>query len=190
MAGKPSAFSFNKQTFRMILISSFLYGFCCYLTTTIPIEGSSLRPAVVVLTIFGALYGPVVGFLAGFIGSYVSDLLLMDVWIHWNLGNGLIGLFSGLPYFLKNFQPYEGRVKGIHYLWVAIWGIVGNYVGCFSAVLIDIVIESPDLDVVGWALVPATVNALWVVTLGLLVLRAVAERNVQSQLKDADIKKD
>jgi len=56
--------------------------------------------------------------------------------------------------------------------------------------LIDIVIESPDLDVVGWALVPATVNALWVVTLGLLVLRAVAERNAQPQLKDSDIKKD
>jgi len=95
MAGKPSAFSFNKHTFRVILISSFLYGFCCYLTTTIPIEGSSLRPAVVVLTIFGALYGPVVGFLAGFIGSFVSDLLLMDVWIHSKKLSTLSGTSEG-----------------------------------------------------------------------------------------------
>ncbi|WP_134687167.1 ECF transporter S component [Brevibacillus migulae] len=189
MTGKPSAFSFNKQTILMILIGSFLYGFFSYLTITIQIEGNSLRPAIVVLTVMGALFGPMIGFLSGFIGAFFSDLFAWDVWIHWNLGNGLIGLFSGLPYYLKNFHPFQGRVKRSHYMWVAFWGITGNYIGLFFAVLIDILKGTPDLDVVGWALVPASINALWVVTVGLMVLWAVADRNAK-QLNDTDIKKD
>lgn len=177
--------SFTKQSIRAMIVGILLYGLTSYLTAMVPVDGSSLRPAVVILTVFGALYGPYVGFFAGTLGALINDLLARDVWYHWILGNGLIGLFSGLPYFLKGFHPLQGMARKIHYVLVAACGIAGNYLGLLTAVSIDLVIGTPGTDVISWALVPATVNALWVITLGILLLWAIVERSA-NQKNDED----
>ncbi|NGQ94188.1 hypothetical protein G3578_03235 [Brevibacillus sp. SYP-B805] len=183
---QPTATRKQTQTVVMVGIGAILYGFLSYLTQFITVEGGSLRPAIVVLTLWGALYGRLAGFFVGMLGALINDLLSMDVWLHWDIGNGIIGWFAGLAYHMKEFDLRRGRIRGVHYCRIAGYGLLGNYIGLTAPALADLLLQTPGIDVIGWAIMPATVNAIWVCTLGLLVIAALAHRNASQPSIDPD----
>ncbi|MEJ8547500.1 ECF transporter S component [Brevibacillus borstelensis] len=164
---------------RVIGLGVILYGFLSYITDYIPIAGSSLRPAIVILTIAGACFGPLTGFLLGAFGTLLTDVLSGQLWISWIIGNGVIGLFSGFASLHKEFDLNSGKMSQSHYVWLALWGISGNLIGLAGAAFFDILTGSPDVSILHWAIVPAAVNSLWILLLGLPIITAIVKRKAE-----------
>lgn len=90
---KPSLWAWNTRTVVATGIGAALYGAASWINVPI-VPDTQLRPAIALLAILGALYGPVVGFIAGFIGHVFNDLITSGaVW--WSLGAGF-GHYGGL----------------------------------------------------------------------------------------------
>ncbi len=81
-------------------IGAALYGVFNYIFNTIPmpsVSQVSLRPAICIPVFFGYAFGPVVGFFTGAVGNILGDFITgWGVFPAWDLGNGLIGMISGL----------------------------------------------------------------------------------------------
>jgi uncharacterized membrane protein len=57
----------------------------------------SLRPAIALPMFFGYAFGPVVGFFTGAVGNMFGDALTgFGLSPQWSIGNGLVGLISGM----------------------------------------------------------------------------------------------
>lgn len=57
----------------------------------------SLRPAIAIPMFFGYVFGPVVGFFTGAVGNMFGDALTgFGLSPQWSVGNGLVGLISGM----------------------------------------------------------------------------------------------
>jgi hypothetical protein len=57
----------------------------------------ALRPAIAIPMFFGYAFGPAVGFFTGAVGNLVGDALTgFGLSPQWSVGNGLVGLISGL----------------------------------------------------------------------------------------------
>jgi hypothetical protein len=57
----------------------------------------SLRPAIAIPMFFGYAFGPVVGFFSGAVGNMFGDALTgFSLSPQWSVGNGLIGMISGM----------------------------------------------------------------------------------------------
>ncbi len=57
----------------------------------------ALRPAIVIPMFFGYAFGPVVGFFTGAVGNMFGDALTgFGLSPQWSIGNGLIGMISGM----------------------------------------------------------------------------------------------
>jgi hypothetical protein len=57
----------------------------------------ALRPAIAIPMFFGYAFGPVVGFFTGAVGNMFGDALTgFGLSPQWSIGNGLIGMISGL----------------------------------------------------------------------------------------------
>jgi uncharacterized membrane protein len=63
----------------------------------------ALRPAIALPMFFGYTFGPVVGFFTGAVGNMFGDALTgFGLSPQWSVGNGLIGLISGMVYLFKD----------------------------------------------------------------------------------------
>jgi uncharacterized membrane protein len=63
----------------------------------------SLRPAIAIPMFFGFAFGPVVGFFTGAVGNMFGDALTgFGLSPQWSVGNGLVGLISGLVWLFKD----------------------------------------------------------------------------------------
>src|SRR5215212_628611 len=91
------------------VVGSILYSIAIYLTSSIQIPSADnvqLRPGVAIPIICGALFGPIPGFVSGFVGNLVADWALdWGFWPYWYIGNGLMGLASGL--FRPEYPDYR-----------------------------------------------------------------------------------
>src|SRR5690554_6399472 len=78
---------------------------------------TTLKPAMAILGLFAALYGPVVGFLVGFLGHWITDLFMgWGVWFTWVLGSGLVGIMIGLFKYWSKYCVHEGKLPGMQIL--------------------------------------------------------------------------
>ena len=69
----------------------------------------SLRPAIALPMFFGYVFGPVVGFFTGAVGNMFGDALTgFGLSPQWSIGNGLVGLISGLA------ALYVDKRKGLN----------------------------------------------------------------------------
>ena len=97
---KKSLWSFGTREVVYSAIGAALYGILAWVTNILQIPGAasvSVRPAVAIPMFFGVAFGPIVGFIAGFLGNIIADLLSgYGFWIWWDIGNGLMGFFTGL----------------------------------------------------------------------------------------------
>jgi uncharacterized membrane protein len=63
----------------------------------------ALRPAIAIPMFFGYVFGPVVGFFTGAVGNMFGDALTgFGLSPQWSLGNGLVGMISGMVMLYKN----------------------------------------------------------------------------------------
>ncbi|WP_044641877.1 ECF-type riboflavin transporter substrate-binding protein [Risungbinella massiliensis] len=175
--GKPPVFQLKTQTVVVIGIAAALYGLLSFATSYIPMGGNSLRPAVVILTLFGALYGPLVGFFAGFFGNVVGDLITGQIWINWCIGNGVLGMFAGFIYLHKRFNPNEGKFNWIHCVLILFYSVIGNAGGLGLAGTLDYLLQGiPPETVYSWIVLPTLTNLAFQSTLGLILITAFTQR--------------
>jgi energy-coupling factor transport system substrate-specific component len=128
-----------------IAVGSVLYGLFGWATSGLKIPGpfnNNIRPGVALPLFFGAAFGPVVGFVVGFAGNMIADLL-SDVgflW-NWNVGNGLMGLVTGLAgYYVTRLD------KGRNLVIATGFALLGIVVGMGFASVTDIWVANSNVN--------------------------------------------
>ncbi|UFJ39423.1 ECF transporter S component [Brevibacillus humidisoli] len=157
----------------VITAASVLYAFLSYATAGIEVgDTAHFRPAIAILAVTAAIFGPVTGFFVGFLGNMGVDLLLQDIWWHWSVANGIIGFITGLLYVVPGYQPRQGQMLGMHLVMFVVLAAAGNYTGLTLAALLDVMVsETPFQEAIfGWAVTPATSNVLLSSVLGIPLL--------------------
>lgn len=136
-------------------------------TANILIGDNSFRPAIVLVAVGGAIYSPLFGFLIGFFGNIGFDLVYGSFWLHWSVGNGIIGVLSGLIFLVPGYQPERGEIRILHAVVLVMLATVGNYVGLTLASLFDVLMDGVSFRqaVFDWAITPATVNMIFIALL-------------------------
>lgn len=114
-----------------------LYAGLSYVTNSLQLPGSSnvsLRPAIVILLFFSAVFGPWVGLFTGLVGNSINDLLTGGIYWNWEIGLGLVGFIAGLAmYFTRGRYNKVGRI-----VYAEIFSVIGIVVGLFFAATTDI----------------------------------------------------
>lgn len=160
--------STGKNEWISVAVTTLLYSLLSFATVDIEIANNSFRPAIALLSAYAAVYGPFFGFMAGFFGNMGVDLLSSQFWWNWSLGNGIIGMISGLMVFVPEYPPKQGKLSMMQLVMFLIITTVGNYVGLTFAAVLDVLVDRvpfPDA-VFGEAITPATVNFLSSLVLG------------------------
>jgi hypothetical protein len=74
----------------------------------------SLRPAIAIPMFFGYAFGPVVGFFSGAVGNMFGDALTgFGLSPQWSVGNGLVGMISGMVWLFKDKKRSMDTVLAI-----------------------------------------------------------------------------
>ena len=160
-----SVLKFNTKTVVTISIGAALYGIIGLVG--IPIGPNvQIRPAIIILTIFGVYFGPVVGFLSGFIGHMLTDMLAgWGIWWNWELSSGIFGFCVGLIYLFKGFDVKYGLYRTWHIVLLFFLGIFGFISGYLFAGVTDIVLmgEAPAKIFFQVVVISATNSVVYVV---------------------------
>lgn len=145
----------------------FLVGVAGYL---IPTGSVIIKPAAAVLIFFGTLFGPVVGFATGFFGGFLLDLALGSIWLHWNVGAGIIGLVAGLLW-LSDGIDNKKSLEGSDIVNIALFAVLGSFIGMFFAGIVDLFLGAPAaIAMLDWAMPAAISNAVFGVVFGPLLI--------------------
>ncbi|MCI5629972.1 MAG: ECF-type riboflavin transporter substrate-binding protein [Clostridium sp.] len=114
----------------------------------IPIgPNTQLKPAVALLTIFSALFGPLVGFSMGFIGHMLTDMIAgWGIWWGWVASSGIMGLFMGFVFKCKKFSVKDGLCSKFHVAYLIVTGMIGIILAFLFAAGFDVVVMGEPLD--------------------------------------------
>jgi len=126
------------SSIKPIIVGMVLYGALTipFNTMWVPTTGLvALRPTIVIPLLFGFLFGPVVGFTTGLFGNLISDFFSFGSFFwNWDIGTGLIGLVTGIGYFLVK---REDRAKSRGLILSSILSVIGCFVGIGFATATD-----------------------------------------------------
>lgn len=126
------------KTVVIIAIGAALYGFGGLLS--IPVfTNTYLKPAMAILGLFAALWGPVVGILVGFIGHCITDLVYGQIWFSWALGSAIVGGLMGLYPYITKKNLEQGVFGGKQVAIFTVMSLIANFVGYGISVVIDVV---------------------------------------------------
>lgn len=173
-----SVFKFDARTVVAIGVGAALYGVLGMFSFAIA-PNTYVKPALALLTIFGALFGPVVGFLTGFIGHVITDMMYGGgIWWGWVMYSAIIGLFMGFVFTYKGFSVKNGVAEGRHAIYLGAMGILGIALGALFAGGFDIILMNEPADkmyIQMWAAFLA--NLLVFVVLGMPAVFGLARIN-------------
>lgn len=164
-----------------------LYGFGGMLS--IPVfANTSLKPAMAILALFGAVYGPIVGFIVGFVGHILTDAFSgWGVWVTWALGSGLVGAGIGCYKYITKNSLENGIFKGKEVGILTALAFVCNFVGYMISALLDFLFMGEPLNkVITQQLIVAVANTVVIAVIGSLLLLLIAKRNLASNNLDED----
>lgn len=151
-----------------ICLYALLYAALTLLAYFLPTGEFLLRPGAALLVLAGAVHGPLVGFGAGFLGGFIADLAQNMVWLHWDLGLGVMGGVCGL------YRYWVGAEQGLTFKTsgqLGLLAVVGSFSGMFLAGLVDLLLGAPlIIAFYAWALPAALVNAFFGAIFGPLFL--------------------
>lgn len=160
------AWVWDLPTTANISVYGLMYAGLVLLAYFLPTGDFLLRPGAALLLAVGAAYGPVVGFGTGLLGGLIADLAQDMLWIHWDLGLGVMGAIFGLFTFWKK----ESDSAVVTWAKMAILAVVGSFCGMFLAGLVDLLLGAPAvIAFYAWALPSALLNALFAVAIGPLI---------------------
>ncbi|ALC83653.1 MULTISPECIES: ECF-type riboflavin transporter substrate-binding protein [Bacillus] len=172
---------FTTRTVVAIGIGAALYGILGLWGFSIA-PNTYIKPAIALLVIFGALFGPVTGLLVGLIGHTLTDAIAgFGIWWGWVISSGITGLFSGFIIYKKSFSIKEGKFTKPHFGLLIATSVTGILLGLIFAGLFDIFIMGEPADKifiqVGGAIL-ANLLVLFVIALPALI--AIAKVNKRS----------
>ena len=155
-----------------------LYGFVGMLA--IPVfANTTLKPAMAILALFGAMYGPFIGFVVGFVGHILTDAFSgWGVWVTWALGSGLVGAGIGCYGYLTK-HSLENGIFGVEEFGIlTALAFVSNFVGYMISAILDFLFMGEPLNkVVTQQLIVALSNTVIIAVIGSLLLLLIARRN-------------
>ncbi len=170
----------STKTVVAIGLGAALYYALSYIS--IPIgPNTSLRPAVALLTIIGAMFGPIAGLFAGFIGHALFDALSYgSVWWSWVALSAVLGLSQGLIFADKSFSVSAGQINKKHIVMMYAYTIIGIVAAGLIAYAGDVFMYGEPADKVWIQIALASVsNFLVVAVIGVPVVIAIAKSNAR-----------
>ena len=122
----------------IIAIGAAFYGFGGLLSVPV-FTNTYLKPAMAILSLFAAIWGPVVGILVGFIGHCITDLVYGQIWFSWAIGSAIVGGLMGL-YPMITKHSLENGVFGWKEVAInTVMALVANFVGYGVSVILDVI---------------------------------------------------
>jgi len=141
----------------------------------------NLQFGIAILTVFAAIFGPVVGFLIGFLGHALVDITMGGIWWAWIISDALYGLAIGL--FSKFFLLEDGKFGIKQAVFFNIVQILANLLAwVVIAPLLDILIhEEPAGKVHVQGPVAACLNAAVVLIIGTLLVFGYSKTRTETK---------
>ncbi len=176
--------NFSAKTVVIIAIGAALYGIGGLPMFGIPIFAeTTLKPAMAILAIFAALYGPIVGFIVGFLGHWITDLFAgWGVWMTWVLGSGIVGIVIGLFSKFSKGRIEEGEFPTKDVVIFIVLAFIGNFVGYSISAFLDYVLYAePASKVIAQQLIISSTNTVLIAIIGTIILKIFANRKQQSR---------
>ncbi len=166
----------------VIAIGAALYGVGGLIGVPI-FANTMLKPAMAILALFAAVYGPIIGFLVGFLGHWLTDLFAgWGVWPTWMLGSGIVGLAIGLFVKMSKGCVEKGELPKSAITLFIILSFLGNFIGYMVSAILDYLFFAEPLDkVITQQLIIAFTNTVVIAILGTVLLLLVAKRNKGKQ---------
>lgn len=164
-----------------------LYGFGGMLS--IPVfANTSLKPAMAILALFGAVYGPIIGFIVGFVGHILTDAFSgWGVWVTWALGSGLVGAGIGCYRYITKDSLEDGVFGGKEIAILTGLAFASNFIGYMISAILDFFFMGEPLNkVMTQQLIVAFVNTLVIAIIGSLLMLLIAKRNLASNDLEED----
>ncbi|MDR2364208.1 MAG: ECF-type riboflavin transporter substrate-binding protein [Spirochaetaceae bacterium] len=144
------------------------------------VPNTNLNLGIAILTVFGAIFGPIAGLLIGFIGHTLTDLTWGGVWWSWVIADAAYGFLIGL--FWKFYKIEEGRfgIKGaIIFNGVQILGNLAAW--ALIAPSLDVLIYQEPVDKVFLqGIVAGSLNGAVVLVLGTLLALGYSRTKVKA----------
>ncbi|MFP3090692.1 ECF-type riboflavin transporter substrate-binding protein [Treponema sp. TIM-1] len=144
------------------------------------VPNTNLNLGIAILTVFGAIFGPIAGILIGFIGHTLTDLTWGGVWWSWVIADAIYGLLIGL--FWKFYRIEEGRFgikEAIIFNGIQILSNIAAW--AFVAPTLDILIyKEPAEKVFLQGLVAGGLNSAVVLILGTLLALGYSRTKVKA----------
>ncbi|MEI4801977.1 MULTISPECIES: ECF-type riboflavin transporter substrate-binding protein [unclassified Bacillus (in: firmicutes)] len=145
-----------------------------------------IKPALALLTIFGAIFGPIAALLIGLIGHTITDAIAgWGIWWGWVLSSGIIGLFMGFVQKRPAFSVKNGTYSKGDIVYLSITGVIGILLGIVFAGIFDIFIMGEPFDKIAIQVGGAIIaDVLVFFILGLPIVLGLAKANKKNtQLK-------
>ncbi|MEN1936274.1 ECF-type riboflavin transporter substrate-binding protein [Paenibacillus sp. 102] len=138
-----------------------------------------IKPALAILTIFGAIFGPFAGLLIGLIGHTVTDIIAgWGIWWGWVLSSGIIGFTMGLVQKRASFSVKNGIFHNRDISYFAVTGLIGIVIAIIFAGAFDIIVMGEPLDKIIIQVFGATIaDVLVFLILGLPITLGLAKAN-------------
>ncbi|GIO86491.1 UPF0397 protein [Paenibacillus faecis] len=175
---KASVWKWNRRMAAGTAIGAVMYGLTSWIGIPI-VPDTDLRPAIALLAIFGAIFGPFSGLIAGFTGHVINDLIFAsEVSWGWALASGITGACMGLVYFVRDFDPEAGRIRKGHMLILLIFGVIGIFGALAFTGWFDIyVMKFPDEIAMTQVISAGIANVFVFIVLGLPAVWAYGNRH-------------
>jgi uncharacterized membrane protein len=126
----------------------------------------SLRPAIALPMFFGYAFGPVVGFFTGAVGNMFGDALTgFGLSPQWSIGNGLVGLISGMVWLFRDRKRSIDTVIGIS----AVIAVVASLLYFLNRDVQNLLFFDPENNIFGDATITAFAGVSALIGLVLIV---------------------
>jgi uncharacterized membrane protein len=126
----------------------------------------SLRPAIALPMFFGYAFGPVVGFFTGAVGNMFGDALTgFGLSPQWSIGNGLVGLISGMVWLFRDRKRSIDTVIGIS----AVIAVVASLLYFLNRDVQNLLFFDPENNIFGDATITAFAGISALIGLVLIV---------------------
>lgn len=162
----------------LIAIGAALYGLGGLIG--IPVfANTTLKPAMAVLGLWAAAFGPVVGALVGLIGHLLTDIFAgWGVWVTWAIGSAIVGIIIGFYGKITKFNLEEGVFGTKEIVTFIVISFIANFLGyAFSALLDFILYTEPFGKVAAQQIIASLCNTLMIGTIGSIFMKLYANKN-------------
>lgn len=108
--------------------------------------------------------------MVGFLGDLLTAVFQGSVWLHWSMGNGLMGLVAGLLWLWSDIDARKPLNSG-DAVKVAVFTTAGAFLGMFFAAFVDFLFGTPvGIALWSWGLTAAVANAFFGTVISVLGL--------------------